>query len=580
MSLTSSIRVHPSVIRVFARIVILVVVVSIAGLYFLPDQDYTTTGKTKELIQPAVQKQKKTEEDIKAYYQSKRFSLADPLVIQNPYGTAPLTALIIFDTPEAQQISIHIPGKTPQASIDFTFEEFSQYHEIPIYGLYADMVNKVTLTGKSQTGNLVSSVIELTTESLPIYLDKVKVTKSDANLYNPGMTFTFQENKLVFDINGDIRWYTTETTFQSFFKTKNGHFVFTFLIPAQKNAVAMEEDLLGKIYAVYDIPEGVQHDLVELPNGNFLLTSEDADSVTVEDNLIEVDRKTGYIVRRFDLKKYLDPARPHELGFETADWLHINSVFYDASDQSIILSGRVQSAVIKLSYPEMKPQWILGPPDHWSERFQPYLLTPQGSDFEWAWSQHHATLLAKKNLNGDIVSDVLLFDNGNYRSFSATDALSPIDSYSRMVLYRINETKLTVEQVWAYGKERGSAIFSNSRGSAYFLENGNYLGTWSEIMKDKNGTPTMNRVEFGINLTKIIEVNPHDNQVVFEANLTDSLSYRALRAGLYDGFSQKASNLAINLNDTTQFDLGKQILSLVHRVRKKLKSVYQGNSTP
>jgi arylsulfate sulfotransferase len=173
-----------------------------------------------------------------------------------------------------------------------------------------------------------------------------------------------------------------------------------------------------------------------------------------------------------------------------------------------------------------------------------------------------------------------LFDNGNYRSFSATDALSPIDSYSRMVLYRINETKLTVEQVWAYGKERGSAIFSNSRGSAYFLENGNYLGTWSEIMKDKNGTPTMNRVEFGINLTKIIEVNPHDNQVVFEANLTDSLSYRALRAGLYDGFSQKASNLAINLNDTTQFDLGKQILSLVHRVRKKLKSVYQGNSTP
>ena len=335
----------------------------------------------------------------------------------------------------------------------------------------------------------------------------------------------------------------------------------------------VEQDLLGKIYAIYNIPNGVQHDIVELPNGNFLLTSEDYPSETNQDFIYEIDRKTGYIVRSIDLKNYLDKTRPREINFGAEDWLHLNSISVDPGDQSILISGRTQSAVIKLSYPEMKIQWILGPHDNWPQKFQPYLLTPQGDNFEWQWSQHDATILSENKVNGDEIMDVLLFDNGNYRSFDESSAIPPADSYSRIVHYRINETKRTVEQVWEYGKERGSEIYSSSRGSAYLLANGNFFGTWAEIIKDKNGAPITERVASGTDTTKMIEIDPATNQVVFEANLEKTTSYRAFRANLYDGYAQDDSNLSSKINDDTVFNLGKWIISTLQPVKKNLDNM-------
>ena len=45
------------------------------------------------------------------------------------------------------------------------------------------------------------------------------------------MNFTFQDNKIVFDINGDIRWFSTLSTFQTFTRLANGHYFFTYLVP-------------------------------------------------------------------------------------------------------------------------------------------------------------------------------------------------------------------------------------------------------------------------------------------------------------------------------------------------------------
>ncbi len=539
------------------------------GLNYLPTQDYAISPSTEALIQPAVQKQQKLEAEIEAYYRGGKFTFDNPLVVQNPYGTAPLTALLIFDTPEATQISIHVPGKTPLAAVDFTFDGFNKHHEIPVYGLYADYLNQVTLTGKNQAGDVTTTVVPLQTEPLPVSLDWVSIVQVNPALYNPGMNFTFQNNKIVFDINGEVRWFDTQSTLQTFVRLENGHYLFTYSVPNEPNDVLMEQDLLGKIYAIYNVPNGVQHDYTELPDGNLLVTSNDDAAYMQEDFLIEIDRQSGHIVRSFDLKNYLDQSRPAEIDSDPGDWLHLNSVVYDANDQSIIISSRSQSAVIKLSYPDMKIQWILGPHDNWPTKLQPYLLTPEGNNFEWQWSQHDATILSEKTINGSQIIDILLFDNGNYRSFDPNMALSPENSYSRMVVYQINETNQTVEQVWEYGKERGSEIFSTSRGSAYLLGNGDFLGTWAEIDKDQNGVAVMEPVTSGTTLSKIIEVDPVNNQVVFEANLHISTDYRTFRANLYDGYSEENSNLSVKLNDTTVFNLGERVITALQPVKKK-----------
>ena len=208
-----------------------------------------------------------------------------------------------------------------------------------------------------------------------------------------------------------------------------------------------------------------------------------------------------------------------------------------------------------MTYPGMQIKWILGSHDNWEPKYQPYLLTPIGAHFEWPWSQHHATLY-EPDAPGSNTIDILLFDNGLYRSFDQATAYPAADSYSMVVHYRINQAAMTVEEVWEYGKEKGSALFSNAMGSAYVLSNGDVLGTWGSIARDAKGQPSINANYPGdTNTAKIIEVNPVTNGVVFEGTETGSQVYRAMRAGFYDSYSDSNDYLSQSVNDTTGNDL-------------------------
>ena len=71
------------------------------------------------------------------------------------------------------------------------------------------------------------------------------------------------------------------------------------------------------------------------------------------------------------------------------NWAHVNSVDYDPTDDSIIISSRHQSAVIKIGH-DKKVKWILSSPEGWAEK----VLTPVDRDgkpikcegsFDWSW---------------------------------------------------------------------------------------------------------------------------------------------------------------------------------------------------
>ena len=516
----------------------LLLAVLILALFLNPA--YSPTPEAHAFVEKAIASQQKIEEQLIAYYKAGTYTFTEPLVIQDPYRAAPLTALLIFDTTENCQIGVHVPGKDDQSAVDYTFAGFQQHHEIPVYGLYAGTLNHITISKQTENGEVAQTEIDLQTESLPIYIHTITVDQVDPARYSPGFNFTFLDRKEIFDIDGNVRWYSTQNSWLVFTKLKNGRFLFTYGMDNKEGNIVMERDLLGKIYAIYEIPGGIHHDIHELPNGNLLITSSDLKSDTVEDYVIEVDRNNGHIVRSFDLKDTLDAARPRQIGMFASDWLHLNSIYYDPSDQTIIISSRAQSAVIKMTYPDMQIKWILGPHDNWSEKFQPYLLTPVGENFEWSWSQHHATLYDPDNSDGDF-TDILLFDNGPYRSFDPASVYSPAEGYSRVVHYRINEASMTVEQVWQYGKENGSATFSYMVGSAYRLTNGNVLGTWGNIVRDALGNPITDTEENSTERTKVIEVDPSNSNVVFEFTLPDTRTYRVLRAGFYEGYSEDSS---------------------------------------
>ena len=149
----------------------------------------------------------------------------------------------------------------------------------------------------------------------------------------------------------------------------------------------------------------------------------------------------------------------------------------------ILISGRVQSAVVRLAWPTGTIDWILTPPQGWSMMFRKYLLDPVGTGFEWSHNQHAPEILPDQDGNPDTL-DILLFDNGNERF--ALDAelqrrirnneIAPPERYSRLVQYRIDEKNRTIEQIWSYGKEEGESLYADARGNVNLLANGTILG--------------------------------------------------------------------------------------------------------
>ena len=534
--------------------VVFVFILGVVGFLYL-NPAYSLSPKTVSFVAGALARQEKVELELMTAYRAGKYTFVNPMVVQDPYQTAPLTALLLFDTPEVSQISIHVPGKSAQTAVDFTFPGYQTHHEIPIYGLYADTLNRVTVTMKTQSGQNAQHEIDLQTEPLLIDMPTFVIDRVDASRYSPGFNFAFQYHKPVFDLDGNVRWYSSEKSDIVFTPLKNGRFLFTYTVDNnEENKIIMEQDLLGKISAIYNIADGIHHDITELPTGNLLITSADLKSNTLEDYLIEVDRKNGHIVRSIDLKNILDPGRQPVIGMSTKDWLHLNSIIYDGTDKTIIISSYSQSAVIKMTYPGMQIKWILGAPDNWKPKFQPYLLTPSGKNFEWPWSQHHATVYgARTPGNGTI--EILLFNNGQYRSFDPAKAATPPEWYSDVVHYRINEAAMTIEQVWEYGKIRGAETFSDIYGSAYLLSNGDVLGTWGNIFKDSAGNPAISSSTGGKVNSKIIEVDPTNNNVVFECSMPGTSTYRTMRAGLYDRYTETNIDPSQAVNNTSGNDL-------------------------
>lgn len=151
------------------------------------------------------------------------------------------------------------------------------------------------------------------------------------------------------------------------------------------------------------------------------------------------------------------------------NWAHVNSVDYDSEDDSIIISSRHQSAIIKIGR-DKKVKWILSTPTGWKAPFDAAILTPvdaQGQkikcennvcegDFDWTWTQHTAFKI--DSMSKDNLLYLSAFDNGDGRGME--QPALPGMKYSRAVIYKIDQKNKTVQQVWEYGKERGNEWFS------------------------------------------------------------------------------------------------------------------------
>lgn len=454
----------------------------------------------------------------------------EPKIIVNPYKNSPLTALVIFKTANEIAPTVEIKGKDEKTTISHTFPA-SREHFLPIYGLYADYNNTVTMSYEIN-GQKNISVLNIKTDPLPESVARAKITSTNTEqLDNQLYFFSPSGNNLsaAYDINGDVRWYLDQKTAWDNARLKNGHLLISTerLMNTPYYMTGLYEiDLLGKIYNEYTVPGGYHHDYFEMPNGNLLIASDNfaITNNTVEDYLVEIERESGKIIKQFNLKDALPTTSTGNENYSETDWFHNNSVWYDENSNTVILSGRHQDAIVALDYATGSLKWILGDKTNWPEEYAEYFFTPVGENFEWQWSQHAAMLTPEGN--------IFLFDNGNNKS-KLSDSYTPAaESYSRGVMYHIDYDAKTIEQIYQYGKERGAEFYSPYISDVDYLEADHYLISSGGIVKKNGETQNQPAGITEADELSSITVEQKAGETIFEIKLPIN-TYRAEKMPAY-----------------------------------------------
>lgn len=447
-----------------------IVILAICLIAFIITNNKYSNNKVLKVEETLIAKQSKMEEGFRI----KGYTLETPNIILDPYDNSPLTALVIFETENEVAVKVTVHGKDKLSTITHEEAKKTKKHYLEVLGLYPDTNNKITL--EYNDGDAVhKKELEIKTGKLPNDFVIATSVKADKSKLDESFYFFSPASKgytSAYDVNGDVRWYLTNNAVWRIKRLANGHLMTSTerLINFPYYMTGLYEmDMLGKIYNEYTIPGGYHHDYYEMENGNILVASDDFnnDDGTVEDYIVELDRRTGNVVKRIDLKDILNMEDGQSENWTAYDWFHNNAVWYDKKTNSITLSGRHQDAVINIDYKTEKLNWIIGDPTNWSKKYQKYFFTPTSKNFEWQWSQHAAMVTPE--------GYIFILDNGNNKSKDKNNYVAAENSYTRGVMYKIDKKNMTIEQIWQYGKERGSSFYSPYISDVDYLNANHYI---------------------------------------------------------------------------------------------------------
>lgn len=544
----------------------------------------TTTSKVRSasavkkdinsrLVYNEIKAQKSVTKILKNKATSGAYTLNNIYTKLNPYKVSPLTAVAIFNTSKAAKVSYTVVGKTSKTSITNTVKKYTKSHTLQILGLYAGYNNTVKIKVTYKDGTSVTKTIHIKTAKIPSSLASIniKVTKANKKKMETGKgnaKLTFMVRTTIsgkkeaknysfgIDADGAIRWYTTRPTSHIFKQLSDGNLLIWTKSKASNSYFneLVEMNYEGKIKRTYRLNHKalgkakgskkqnhnqIHHDVTELPNQDLIATVSDGGRTYVEDTMIVISHKTGKITKVINMKNIL-PSKFYRKYNATKsskymgkrDWFHENSIYYDKTDKSLIISSRNQNLVMKIDYKTQKIKWILSGKKRsaWPKSYRKYLLKASGK-IAWPGGQH-AAIVNPSTLGNKNSLNVLIFNNNVAVGDTKKSLANSSGKYSEGVEYKINEKKMTIKQVDSFGKSLGKKNFANIIGSNRYLSATNRLIDFGWL---DNG-----------DAANVIEYDAKTNKQIFNVKLTNLGSggyvYRAERFSLFPTKHSYGSN--------------------------------------
>lgn len=367
---------------------------------------------------------------------------------------------------------------------------------VPVFGLYDGYDNTVVLTyyfadGSSKKANTIvpaAAFDDACQFNSPVVRQARTSTRTLSYDYFLAASSCGQNSPTILDTDGAVRWVGTagggphqiQATFAG-----NGVYV-------AYGAQLIRMELDGEVTVIGDYSTsdviGFHHNIDRGKQG-LILDPDTTDYIASVQ--IEVDRRTGEILKKWDLAQIIsdaiiaggeDPAgfvrkANGRYDFQAPeDWAHDNAVAYRASDNSIIISSR-ENFVICVDYDSSAIKWILGD------------MTKQWSTYaslrKYALAAAPGTILPVGQHSVSITKDdnLLLFDNGEKSAHNSPPG--PNRVYSAPRKYKIDPVAMTATEIWNFPNNR--SIRSRFRSSVYEDAADNYLVAYARA-ENANGS--------------------------------------------------------------------------------------------
>ncbi|WP_417026311.1 aryl-sulfate sulfotransferase, partial [Candidatus Allofournierella excrementavium] len=396
-----------------------------------------------------------------------------PLAILNPYGTGSNGLYLYFETDMATSVSytVHVDGLTDftAEAADASGKDYTKTHEFQLIGLVPGEVNEVTLTISGKWGN-TRQTIHFTVdmpETRSGYSTQLKVTEGESTAAQADGLFTMMRVNgylgygFFFDNDGVMRY---EMVLEGF-GLDRVLFCGDEILTCVSSSKLARINGLGQVTWVCDLGEyDLHHDIGWGADGEVLALAEERGNDTVEDRLLSIDTETGEVTELINfstfLQEYYDitrPVSPSDDFFWQAgeqDWIHLNSLQYMPESDSVILSSRETSTILKVADLHGEPalDWLAGDERIWEGTAYEDACLAQVGGFVPQYGQHCVEYYADGEEEG--VYYLSLYNN-NYLSINSRDLELTVDDSvgrglyggegdaSQVYIYRIDENQRT-----------------------------------------------------------------------------------------------------------------------------------------
>ncbi len=279
------------------------------GKYF---QKYNRVEKNE--LATILAKQKEMNERVKKEMMNDEYTLEKPLILKNPYEINPLSALIIFKTKELTQYDVYINDQLIYKT------EASQNHVLPIYGLYANANNLVTLKNIKEQQEYEISTNPYNDETYDF--DIPSRIEDKTHYFLLGNQLNKESNLRGFDHNANLIFSLELNTLSSvrfyndrFYVGYNGKYS-----EGNMPDLTLEMDYLGHILSISLMSDLEKNANLETENGKYIgvpvsIYQEVMPNYNPVDTIDQVEYTEASKVLTKDIEEKLDNAKVYDKDF-------------------------------------------------------------------------------------------------------------------------------------------------------------------------------------------------------------------------------------------------------------------------